>query len=122
MGPIERMSCVVAKIVDCAVLRATNLTARRVFSHRALSNKVNKLEKQKRRDREELASKSKELKNELEAARERVTRLEEAVRGSRASQGSKRRTVEKGSSSRGRESPESDGSPEVQSPTQKKKK
>lgn len=51
----------------CAVLRETNLTARKALSRRASDSKLGKLRKQERRDRDELARKIEKLKNEPEA-------------------------------------------------------
>lgn len=47
------------------------------------------------KDREKLARKNEDLKNELEAATERIRRLEEDLRGDETSQGMRRRTAKK---------------------------
>lgn len=55
--------------VDCAVLRKMSLTAREVLSDRALNSKLDDLEKQERRKREELANRSEKLERELGATK-----------------------------------------------------
>lgn len=55
-------------MVEGAILRTVNLTAREVFSQKALSRKLNELENQERRDKEQLASRIKNPGNELDAA------------------------------------------------------
>lgn len=74
----------ITELVDCAVLKEINLTAREVLSQKALNWKVNELGKQKRRTREQSGSRNERLRralNELEAAEKTTARLEGAVQG-----------------------------------------
>lgn len=57
------------------------LTVWKMVSHRASESKVDKVAKQERRDRKELARKIEELGKELEAAKKSIARGGAAVRG-----------------------------------------
>lgn len=87
------------EVVDQAVPRGMNLTAREVQSHRDLESKLFGLECQKRRSTEKMARKIEELDKELEAARKTGARLRKSVRGNRTSQDTKHRTRQRGNSS-----------------------
>lgn len=63
-----------SNVVDCAVLKDVNLTARQVLRHRASDQKLNKLERQQRGNVNEWARINAELKGELEAAKEGIAR------------------------------------------------
>lgn len=63
-----------------ATLRGMNLADWELLSHNPLMWKLDKLEKQKGRNTEELASQSERLQSELKAAKDIVTRIEGAVR------------------------------------------
>lgn len=92
--------------MDYAVLRLKKLTAREISRHITLNSEQDELEKQERREREELARKNKELEKESEAARETNVRLKEAARGNQTSQDAKRRTAERENSRGSRGEPE----------------
>lgn len=94
--------------MDCTVLKQMNLTAGELLRHRALSSEQYELRKKEQRDRKELSGKSEKLKRELETAKKTVAKLKKAVRGSRTSQSTRRRTAERGNNSG------SVGSPEVE--------
>lgn len=71
------------KAASCAVLKESNLTTRKILSHRILDNKLYELRKKERKSSEELARKNKKPKNELEAADETAARVKRAERGTR---------------------------------------
>lgn len=56
------------------------LPARELLNHRTSNLKLEKLGKKERKVREELASRTKRLENELKAAKEVIGRLKEVVR------------------------------------------
>lgn len=69
------------EVVNCAVLIEMSVMAWKVTNYRALNSKLEELEKQERRDREELAKRSQKLANKMGAASKTNTSLEEALRG-----------------------------------------
>lgn len=66
-----------------------------MLSHQASDRKLNEQEEQERRDRDELARKDDELKNELKAAKERIVRVEGGELGHEKSQVTMCRTAKK---------------------------
>lgn len=64
------------EIVDCAILKKMNMTARELLSRRASDKELRELEKQEWRDREEFARRIEELESEGEAAKKTMARLE----------------------------------------------
>lgn len=83
-----------SEVADRTVLKKVNFMAREMLIGRALKSKRDELERQKWRDREELARKIEELEKKFKAAKKAVARLTEAVRGSRTSQDRKCETAE----------------------------
>lgn len=97
------------------MLKEVTLKTRKVLSQKTLDRKPNGLGKRRRKDGENLASRSENLKKELKTATKRSARLEKDVRGDRTRQTTKRRTAEKRFSSGSAGSPEYNGSPEGRS-------
>lgn len=62
--------------MEFAVLGKMNLAAREVLSNKDLSQKLDELATQERRDVAELARKNAKLVKELKAAKERIARVE----------------------------------------------
>lgn len=106
--------------MGCAVVREIVLTAREALRHKALNKELEKLEMQERRDKEELASKIEELKDELEAARRTIAGHNQGVRRNEKNQDTKHGTAERETSSGSVESWESNGSLEVGGPAHRK--
>lgn len=71
------------------------MTALERLGHRALNAKLNKLAKEAKRDREEVARKNAELKKEPKAAEENIARMEGNMRAKRTGQGTESKTTER---------------------------
>lgn len=70
-----------SEVVDCAVLRQMNSTARAVLSLRALHEKLHELVKHERKGIEELASRTERLENGAETAKKTNSSFERISRG-----------------------------------------
>lgn len=103
----------VDEVVECPLLSQISVTARKMLSHRGLSDNLDRLRKQERKNIAELTKRNRELKKELKTPTK-------AARGN--SKGSKRSTEKGRSCSGSKRSPNSSNSPEVRSLTRKNPK
>lgn len=93
--------------------------------HRALGLKLKKLREQKRRDREQLVSKTEKLErtqDELEAAEKTTARLDVGVETYKTSPGTKRYTAERENTIGSGESLKLNGSPEIKASSRRRRK